>query len=197
MNLTRTMIFAVLIPFLVGLTVKFLSPLPIETAVTWGLLTSLFILTSSLLLDYHSFMMPLAKVLNSFIKSLDDLLERLLIMPDSKNVTIKDFRDAINLIAHSIHDTQRELLFGWVIKSSPKSSPEEKRKRELLEKAMRGELTDTEEIKELKLLLEKQREERERKGDIPGAIIIGGLILILLGLLASSGKKTDVLSSVA
>jgi len=187
-NATLRILLIIVAPVVTGLVTTIILQQPITSAVTWVLLVCLLSISFSNLYDYHSLMKsikPLGSVINSLIEGLNKVFDQLLNLPESRNITIKDFRNALYLISKSAEETYRKELFGWALESSLK----EKRKRELLEKARKGELKYPQETEELKRLLEEQRKKRESEGDVFGAIMIGLLILFLLGLLASSSRE--------
>jgi len=191
-NATLRILLIIVAPVVTGLVTTIILQQPITSAVTWVLLVCLLSISFSNLYDYHSLMKsikPLGSVINSLIEGLNKVFDQLLNLPESRNITIKDFRNALYLISKSAEETYRKELFGWALESTPKSSLKEKRKRELLEKARKGELKYPQETEELKRLLEEQRKKRESEGDVFGAIMIGLLILFLLGLLASSSRE--------
>ncbi len=70
------------------------------------------------------------------------------------------------------------------------STEEEKRKKMLMEKARRKEIS-LEEAEELKKLIEKEKKEYEKKGDIVNAILLGATLLFVAWLIYEllRGKK--------
>ncbi|NPA70957.1 MAG: hypothetical protein GXO26_09120 [Crenarchaeota archaeon] len=106
--------------------------------------------------------------------------------PDS-SVTWRDLEELLNSFALPFltENGKRALTIYF---ENVHSSLEEKRKKELVEKMKRNEIT-CEEMLELKNLLEKRRREKEEKGDLIGALLLGLGILSLT--LALAGKMRE------
>ncbi len=68
------------------------------------------------------------------------------------------------------------------------STEEEKRKKYLMDKARKENIT-RDEAEELKRLLQKQKEEKEKKGDIVDAILLGLALLFVIWLLAKMSEE--------
>lgn len=105
---------------------------------------------------------------------------KLLQLPRGKNLVVDDLWSIIAEVGMLIDHKLIEMAFT----SSHSDNEKERRKRELLEKARRGELRNRGEAEELRKLLEEQKKEREEAGDVLGAIAINLLIMSVLGIIA-------------
>jgi uncharacterized membrane protein YhaH (DUF805 family) len=107
----------------------------------------------------------------------------------NKALTAGDFTDIFDEAAFAISGGIIDAYFRTL--GGELSNPGyEERKKMLLEKAMRREIS-REEGEELKGLLERQKREREAAGDILGAIMLGLLILFVIGVLAALFGRKD------
>jgi len=117
-----------------------------------------------------------------FMKTFEGIQEKLMQLPQDKSILTSDL---INILSHPLHDLFKgtsQAFIDLVLKSS---SPEEHEEiRILIEKANRNEISRAE-AELLRRLLETERKRRENAGDILGALVVGVLICLLLGLIAS------------
>jgi|GEM_PF-5872054 len=155
--------------------------------VIFSLCLVILLMLVGLVLDYSLFRSKSIRFLelinsfiSSFLKSYSNINDFIRKQNPSTNVTWGDINKLFSYFFGAIMDVSRK-SFNLYLKELH-SSPEERRKKELMEKASKNEIT-YEEAKELRRLLEKQRKEREEAGDIIGAILIGMALLFVLWLI--------------
>jgi len=136
----------------------------------------------------ESHLNAVVSIIKVIIDALMGIRERLSRLPREKTITVGDIADILDEATSTISGKVREAYFKTL---TTKSSNHEDRKRELLERAERREIS-YEEYRELKMLLEKQKKDCEETGNMIGAIMAGLLILFVMGVLASlSSKKNE------
>lgn len=110
---------------------------------------------------------------------------------DQEAITIETVVNAFSEASEKVSDSVIESYFsGYGEKLGNPNTHREQRKRELLEKARRKQISYAE-AEELRRLLEEQKRQHEASGDIGGAILVGLLILFLLGVIGAlfGGKR--------
>lgn len=107
----------------------------------------------------------------------------------SKRVTVTQLLNLLSEAVEGVFETISDEYF-----STPHSNPgasQERRKRELLQKARLRQIS-LQEGQELQRLLEEQKRRHEARGDIGQAILAGLFILFLIGILAALfGSRED------
>jgi hypothetical protein len=109
-----------------------------------------------------------------------------------KPITMDKVIDTVSKAIEGVMDRISSAYFEVYLTHSGKSSNPDKeyRKRILLEKARKREIT-YQEGQELQKLLEEQKKQHEASGDIAGAILVGLLLLFLLSVLAALLEKKE------
>lgn len=109
-------------------------------------------------------------------------------MPKDEAITVDGLSSIFDEAASAISDTLLNAYFKSLGATSSNPNYEASRKRELLERARRREIT-YEEAEELRRLLDREKAEREQAGDVSGAILVGLLILFVLAVIASLSAR--------
>jgi len=108
-------------------------------------------------------------------------------MSKDEAITVGGLSGIFDEAASAISDTLLKEYFKSLGTVSSNPNYEAGRKRDLLEKARRREIT-YEEAEELRGLLDKEKKQRESAGDIGGALLVGLLILFVLAIIAALVK---------
>lgn len=136
-----------------------------------------------LLFRLSSRVLKISELLNAMISSWIELWHKVIKIPAAKPLTGADLRDLLAIPAIHIDKKLAAIALG-----SSGSSAHARRKRELLEKARKGEIS-LKEAEELKKMLEEQRREKEAAGDLLAAIALGLLIIFIIGIIAQLSRE--------
>jgi len=104
---------------------------------------------------------------------------KLLELPKKKKITAQDLVETLVKPGKAMNGSLVDVCFK-MLEGSPASHH---RIKELMAKARKNDIT-TEDAEELRNLLEEEKKQREKGGDIIGAILFGLLIIFILGVIA-------------
>ena len=119
------------------------------------------------------------KLFKAVVDSWMEMRKKILLLPQRKKITKEVLVDTLVEPGKAMNGSLAEILFE-VLAGSP---PSHHRIRELMAKARKNDITP-EEAEELRNLLEEEKKQREKGGDIIGAVLFGLLIIFVLGVIA-------------
>jgi Flp pilus assembly protein TadB len=187
----RTIVISILAPIIVGALLHYLLlfPLPFVTIICILAFLVPFIFDQYLRSrELETRFNRIVHMIKLVVDALMGIRVKLSQLPRDKSITVGYLTDILDGATSAISEGVIDEYFKGLQAKSSNPSSEERRKRELLEKARRRRIT-YEEGEELRRLLEKQKRDREQAGDIFGAILVGLLILFVLGVLAALFAK--------
>lgn len=181
-----------LISLFTGVVSNYLVQLPFRDTLIVCSLSFVVVLQISQLIDLRGIRNRLEGIENRlegiitlsslFMGTFGCMHEKLMKLPRDKNILTGDLINVFSQPLSGFFKAISEAFIDLVLKPS---SPEEHEEiRRLMEKANRREIS-REEAERLRRLLEADRKRRENAGDNLGALVVGVLILLLLGLIAS------------
>lgn len=180
------------ISLVIGLFSNYLVQLPVLDTLIICALSFLVVLQISQLNDLRGIRNRLEGIENRlvgiitlsslFMGAFGGMHEKLMKLPRNKSILTDDLINVFSQPLSGFFKATSEAFIELVLK--PSSPVEHEEIRRLIEKANRKEISRAE-AERLRSLLETERKRRENAGDNLGALVVGILILLLLGLIAS------------
>ena len=177
---------SILVPIVIGVVLHYLVLLSLPLITVICMLAFLV----ALVLDVYFRSVSLEarfKNIIGIVKLVVDALmgirSKLLQLRRDEPITVGSFTDIFDEATSTVSGTIIDTYFKSLGIKSSNPYYEEGKKRELLEKARRNEIT-YEEAEELRNLLDGEKRQREQAGDVFGAILVGLLILFIFGVIA-------------